>query len=284
VRTIDAQIHVYEANTPQHPWAGAGHGPSEALGADAVRTMDRASVDAAVIVSPWSIYRFDPAYSLRIAAEHPGRFGVVCPIDTAQPHAAKEFVRRWNDTPYAVGVRMMLIDDAIRAAIHDGSLDGVFDEIAASGLPLCVACPGELPTVRLLAQRHPDVTVVVDHAGLRSTFTPPAPHDTLDDVPALLALAALPNVQVKATGLASLSRGTFPWPDIHALVRTLLDSFGAERTMWGNDWTRTAEFLSYDEGLRYLDDVAFTDERERELFFGGTAERVFDLTRRIGAR
>lgn len=284
MRTIDAQIHVYEANTPDHPWAGAGHGPSEALGDDAVRMMDAAGVEAAIIVSPWSIYRFDPSYSVRVAAAHPGRFGVVCPIDTSSVSGAEEFVRDWRDTAYAVGVRMMLIDDAIRSAVFAGALDGVFREIADAGLALCVACPGELDTARHIAERYPEVTLVIDHAGLRTTFTPPPPEDTLDDLPALLALADLPNVVVKATGLPSLSPGAFPWPDVHAVLRVILDAFGAERVMWGNDWTRTAEFLTYGEGLRYLDDFAFRGDRERELLLGGTADRVFRLRERIDVR
>ncbi|MGN6428034.1 MAG: amidohydrolase family protein [Leifsonia sp.] len=282
MRTIDAQIHVYEANTPERPWAGSGHGPAEALGEDAVRMLDETGVDAAVIVSPWSIYRFDPAYSLRVAAAHPGRFGVVCPIDTGSPSDARAFVRAWAGTAYAVGVRMMLIDDAIREAVRDGSLDSVFAEIAGTGLPLCVACPGELGTARRIAEGRPDVTLVIDHAGLRTTFTPPPPRDTLDDLPELLALADLPNVVVKATGLPSLSPGAYPWPDIHAVLRRILDAFGPERVMWGNDWTRTAEFLSYEQGLRYLEGFAFRDEQERASLLGATADRVFDLRNRIG--
>ena len=66
---IDCQVHCYERNRPERPWAGHLHGPEEVTGADMVATMDRLGVDGALLVSPWAMYRYDGSYALEVGAE-----------------------------------------------------------------------------------------------------------------------------------------------------------------------------------------------------------------------
>jgi hypothetical protein len=51
---------------------------SEKLG-KAVAAMDAVGVDGAVLVSPFSIYRFDVSYVLEVEAKYPDRFCLVKP-------------------------------------------------------------------------------------------------------------------------------------------------------------------------------------------------------------
>src|ERR1051325_4538406 len=46
-----------------------------------VAAMDAAGVDGAILVSPFSMYRFDASYALEVYAAHPGRFRLVKPVD-----------------------------------------------------------------------------------------------------------------------------------------------------------------------------------------------------------
>jgi hypothetical protein len=55
---IDAQVHAYERNHPGRPWAAVLHGPSEVTGDDMVAAMDAVGVDGALLVSPFTMYRY----------------------------------------------------------------------------------------------------------------------------------------------------------------------------------------------------------------------------------
>src|SRR5260221_210657 len=71
--TIDAQVHCYERNRPERPWAGTLVGPDEITGDQMVAAMDAVGVNGAVLVSPFSMYRYDPSYVLEVEAKHADR-------------------------------------------------------------------------------------------------------------------------------------------------------------------------------------------------------------------
>jgi predicted TIM-barrel fold metal-dependent hydrolase len=63
---IDAQVHAYERNHPGRPWAAVLHGPAEVTGDDMVAAMKAAGVDGALLVSPFTMYRFDASYAIEV--------------------------------------------------------------------------------------------------------------------------------------------------------------------------------------------------------------------------
>src|SRR5262249_17338952 len=79
--TIDAQGHAYERNHRGRPWAGTLVGPAEMTGDEMVAAMDAVGVDGAVLVSPFSLYRYDASYVLEVQTKHPDRFCLVKPVD-----------------------------------------------------------------------------------------------------------------------------------------------------------------------------------------------------------
>src|SRR5215468_11434643 len=101
---IDAQVHAYERDHPGRPWAAKLHGEAEVTGDDMVKAMDAVGVDAAVLVSPFTIYRYDASYALEVYRQHPGRFGLVKPVDPTDP-AVAETIADWAATPGTVGIR-----------------------------------------------------------------------------------------------------------------------------------------------------------------------------------
>ena len=109
---IDVQVHAYERNHPGRPWAGQLHGPASATGEEMVAAMDAVGVDAAIIVSTFNLYRYDPSYALEVYAKYPERFRVVKPIDPANP-AVDDVLADWAKTKGAVGVRLMLREEQI---------------------------------------------------------------------------------------------------------------------------------------------------------------------------
>src|SRR5215831_4943041 len=119
---IDAQVHAYERNRPGRPWHAVLTGPREVTGDQMVAAMDAVGVDSAILVSPFTIYRYDASYALEVHERHSARFALVKPVDPANPSVA-EVIADWKRTPGAVGVRMLLVrggyteDPADRASI-----------------------------------------------------------------------------------------------------------------------------------------------------------------------
>src|SRR3954463_7058465 len=91
---IDSQVHAYERNHPGRPWVGTLVGPAEVTGDHMVAAMDAVGVDGAILVSPFSMYGYDPSYALEVHARHPGRFGLVKPVDATDPAVGEE-IAEW---------------------------------------------------------------------------------------------------------------------------------------------------------------------------------------------
>jgi L-fuconolactonase len=91
--TLDAQVHAYERNHPGRPWVGTLCGPAEVTGDQMVAAMDAVRVDGAILVSSFSMYRYDASYALEAYAAHPARFRLVKPVDPTGPAVADTIAR-----------------------------------------------------------------------------------------------------------------------------------------------------------------------------------------------
>ena len=63
MRLIDAQVHAYERNHKERPWIDELVGPKEVTGDIMVGEMESVGVDGAILVSPWTMYRYDASYA-----------------------------------------------------------------------------------------------------------------------------------------------------------------------------------------------------------------------------
>src|SRR5271169_6030238 len=118
--TIDCQVHAYERNHPGRPWAGTLVGPAEVTGDQMAAAMDAVGVDGALLVSPFSMYRYDATYAVQVYAVHPRRFGLIKPVDPTDPRAA-DVIADWKATAGTVGIRIMLA----RGASEDPADPGI---------------------------------------------------------------------------------------------------------------------------------------------------------------
>src|SRR5690348_14406669 len=131
---IDAQVHAYERDHPGRPWAAVLHGPSEVTGDQMVAAMDAVGVDGAILVSPFTMYRYDASYALAVHKAHPGRFGLVKPLDPNDPKVA-DTIAEWAATPGTVGVRIMMRDD-VSSDPADPGINRVLATAARHSLPV----------------------------------------------------------------------------------------------------------------------------------------------------
>jgi len=276
--TIDVQVHAYERNHPGRPWVGTLAGPAEMTGDQMVAAMDAVGVDGAVLVSPFSMYGYDASYALEVHARHPGRFGLVKPVDPNDP-AVTETIAEWAATRGTVGIRVMMRDH-VSTDPDDPGLNRVLSAAARHGLPVNLLCAGRLEQAGLLAARHPNTRLVIDHLGLQQPFAPPAPATAWDDLPKLLALAPNPNVAVKISGACTLSHEKFPYNDIWDKLCRIFDTFGFHRCMWGTDWTRAVALLTYEQGVEAFRVTKRLSDRDRALLMGETLTQIYNWSPR----
>ena len=271
--TIDSQVHAYERNSPERPWAGFPPWPDEVTGDDMVAAMDAVGVDGALLVSPFSMYRYDPTYALEVYAKHPGRFGLIKPFDP-QSEAVADEVAVWAATPGVVGARLMLTAQPFEA--DDPGINRILAAGAQAGIPVNVMCSGKLPLFRELARRHPDTQMVVDHVGIAQPSEPPAPPEPFAELANVVSLAACDNVAIKISGACTLSHQPFPYPDIWEPLRQVFDAFGFDRCMWGTDWTRAVGVLSYEQGVEAFRVTDQLSDSERSALMGGTLAKIYN--------
>jgi predicted TIM-barrel fold metal-dependent hydrolase len=239
--------------------------------------MDEVGVDGAVLVSPFSIYRYDASYALEVFAAHPTRFRLVKPVDPTDP-AVADTIADWAATKGTVGIRIFL-RDAVSTDPADPAINRVLATAAQHSLPVNVACTGRLDQARQLAARNPNTRMVIDHLGLPQPHEPPAPAEPFADLPKLLAMAAHDNVAVKISGACTLAHEPFPYKDIWDPLFRIFDAFGFGRCMWGTDWTRAVGLLTYKQGVdafRVTDRLSVSD---RASLMGETLARVYNWNR-----
>jgi L-fuconolactonase len=271
--TIDAQVHCYERNHPGRPWAETLAGPPEVTGADMVKAMDAVGVDGALLVSVFTMYRWDESYALAVRKAHPGRFAVIKPVDPSDAKVA-DTIAEWAKIDGTVAIRIMM-RPGVSTDAADPGLNRVLAAAAKHDLPVNLLCAGRLAQAGQMAARNPDTTIVIDHIGLQQPFAPPAPPQPWADLANLLALAAHKNIVVKITGACTLSHQKFPYKDIWDPLGRIFDAFGLGRCMWGTDWTRAVGLLTYKEGVEAFRVTDRLSDSDRATLMGGTLQKVY---------
>ena len=270
---IDAQVHAYERDHPGRPWAAVLTGPPQVTGDDMVAAMDRAAVDGALLVSPFTMYRYDASYAINVHAKYPGRFALVKPVNPSDP-AVADTIADWKATKGTVAIRIMMNRD-VSSDPADPGVNRVLSTAAQHSLPVNLLAWGRLDQVSQLAARNPNTRLVIDHLGLQQPFEPPPPERPFADLPDVLKVAGQPNVAIKITGACTLSREAYPYKDIWDPLARIFDAFGIERCMWGTDWTRAVKLLTYQQGVDAFRNTDRLSESDKRTLMGGTLQRVY---------
>jgi L-fuconolactonase len=282
---IDAQLHCWDSDSPERPW-NPNYGRRDAVEAanrrhqsehpvtshEIIRRMDAAGVDAAVLVTI-AAYAPDNSYALEAARTYPGRYAVVGRIDHTDPELDAR-VAGWRGEGM-VGIRLILGSEAERSAFRAGDYDALFAACERHRVPLCVFPPGILGELVPVARRHPGLPLVLDHLGLASPPLMRADDPPFGRLPELLALAELPNVAVKLTGICALSGERYPFADLWPHIHRLLGAFGPDRLLWGSDSTRTESLFPYREAVAFMSESGELSDADRHAVMGGSLRRIF---------
>jgi predicted TIM-barrel fold metal-dependent hydrolase len=266
MRIVDAQVHIWGANTPARPWRANHHQPhrEQALGADELLGhMNEAGVERAVLVPPsWEGDRND--LSLEAAAAHPDRFAVMGRFDPDAPDA-RAVIEGWRKQPGMLGMRFTFHTPVLLPPLVDGRMDWVWSAAERLGIPIMLlAHHRHAHLIDGVAARHPGLRLVMDHLGLKNGDKDETAFAELDK---LLALAQRPNIAVKASALPTYTDDAWPYRRLHPYVRRVVDAFGPQRTFWGTDWSRLP--CTWKQGIiMWTEEMPFLSAQDLEWIMG----------------
>ncbi len=229
MQVIDAQVHIWGSGTPSGHHRQVSVYTAEAL----IAEMDAAGVDGAVLHPP----SWDPGsneMAIAAATDYPDKFCSLgwFPLDDPSQRGR---IDTWKQQAGMVGLRWSLTRDGQEHWHEDGTMDWLWPAAERAGTPVATMAWRFLPLFANIAERHPNLRLLIDHLGLVRSAQGQAAFDTLAQ---LLPLAKLPNVAIKATGAPGYSAQAYPFRDLHDGLQRIFDAYGPRRFFWGTDITR----------------------------------------------
>ena len=266
---VDAQVHIWERDSPERPWAPEhahhAHRPRYTVD-ELLADMEEAGVDAALLVPPhsWDAYRNDLV--IDAATRWPARFAAMVVPDLGSPRVAEELDALLSD-PAVKGIRLAFWDGPSSQEFERGAYDWLWGELERRGTPVAMFVPRHLTVTERIARAHPGLRIALCHLCMLHRQTTPS---ILEMTGRLLALAALPNVSLKATGLPTPSVEGPPYRDLSDALEALFRAYGPERVFWGTDVTRIVrDGYSYGASLDFMATLPFLDADARSRVMGG---------------
>ncbi|MEO7016754.1 MAG: amidohydrolase family protein [Leifsonia sp.] len=204
---------------------------------EVVPSLDRAGVGGVVLVQS-ADQLGDTQYLLEVARAESRVLGVVGWLPLEDPATVAAQLEGVLGDPRIVGIRNLIHDrddpDWVLRQPFDASL-GLLED---AGLPFDFVSSGPDALTRLIAvaDRHPNLPIVLDHLGKPAIDGDGA---ALGDWERLLRAAATrPNVHAKISGLYATVGPMAAWTpaQVSYAAEIALDAFGGTRVMYGGDW------------------------------------------------
>lgn len=232
---IDAHQHFWQLSRGDYDWPNASVAPIfRDFGPD-----DLAPLLAAAGVTQTVLVQATPTvaetrYLLQLAARTPFVAAVVGWVDLTAPDAV-ESIDALRTDPLLRGLRPMLQSIDQTDWILQPAAQAALCHMARVGLRFdALIQPRHLPVIAALAQRHPDLPIVVDHLAKPAMGAGKVPDVAW--LQGISALAALPNVWCKLSGMITEIGPDWMPADLTRHAAQVLQEFGPDRVMWGSDW------------------------------------------------
>jgi hypothetical protein len=139
-----------------------------------------------------------------------------------------------------------------------------------AGLAVMFLSVGEVPKFARIAERHPQLTLIIDHMGLNSSSRP---NRVTENIPAAIdqaiELAKYPNVSIKLSGAVGNSLEPYPFRDTTVYLQRLFDAFGPQRCHWATDITNSLVKASYPQRVtHFTEELSFLSESDKDWVMG----------------
>lgn len=275
---IDAHQHYWTLGLGHNDWPGPDLEPIyRDFGPDDLMPhLAAAGVTRTVLVQAAPNVA-ETEFLLAIAEREETVAAVVGWVDLLAPDAVSEVKRLKRHSKFR-GIRPMLQNIAETAWILRPEVIATLETLPQLDVRFdALIQPRHLPVIAALADRVPQLAIVVDH-GAKPFIADGRLEPWRAD---MAALALRPNVSVKLSGLVTEAGGAWSKERLSPYVSHLIDVFGADRVMYGSDWP--VLLLDADYAEWFAAARALTDERtepEKQAIFAGTAARFYGITAR----
>ena len=265
---IDSHAHVWRLGENGCAWPTPDLKPIHRdFVVDDLRVVANAAGVNGVILVQSQASLADTEWLLRLASDRLIA-AVVGWIDFAAPDASSS-IRALAQAKVLRGLRPMVQD--LESDWYDApELGAAFATISELNLVLdALVRPKHLPSLRRLAERYPQLGIVIDH-GAKPDF---------DDLGGwgeeISAFAQLPNVTCKLSGLLTELPPGAPLQAINPAFDILWNCFGSERLIWGSDWPVLTLVTEYKAWLTQAQELVPAEHHA--AVFDGNARRVYGV-------
>lgn len=264
---IDSHVHIWKQD-PRFPFAAGAKVPDGDFSAERLLELMAANSVSRTVLIQVLHYKWDNSYLADVLKRYPGKFQAVCRVNPESPTASDD-LSRLTDQGFR-GVRLSPAAGPEGDWIRGALMDPLWSRCETLNIPMTILAPvTRMPDLLPLIERHPELTVVIDHMA-------DSPLDQPEKLKMLLALAHFPRVFVKISHAWSLSKQPYPYPDSMSQIKRLRDAFTAERLMWGTDWPVSLKELTYPKAVQlYRDHLEWMTTQEREMVLSKTVQKVW---------
>lgn len=231
--TVDAHFHCWQLARDDYGWLTPALAPiyRDVAVPDWQAQSAPHGVTGGVLVQA-APTEAETAFLLTQAEAHPAVLGVVGWVDLAARDAPAR-IKNLARHPQLKGLRPMLQDIADAQWILQPALAPALQAMIDADLVFdALVKPVHLHHIETLAGRHPDLRIVIDHAGKPDIAT----GQWEPWANGMARLASQTSAHCKLSGLMT-EAGPTPTPGaVQPWVRHVLAGFGADRLLWGSDW------------------------------------------------
>jgi L-fuconolactonase len=266
-RIIDPHVHVWK-HDPKYPFAEGANVPERDATPEMLLELMKANGVARTVIIQVIHYKYDNSYLADVLQRYPKLFQGVCRVDPLAP-AAPDHLSRLTAQGFH-GVRLSPAGNAGGDWFRGPLMPPLWKRCYDLKVPMTVLAPiTRMPEVGVLLEKHPDLTVVIDHMA-------DCPVDQPAELEKLIALQRYPNLFVKISHTWSLSKQPYPWLDAQEHVKRLHHTFGPQRLMWATDWPIVETHSTYAKALSVVrDEMKFLNADDLRWMLSKTIERVW---------
>jgi predicted TIM-barrel fold metal-dependent hydrolase len=166
---VDSQVHLWKAESEDWKWVPGmkPQMPEPFTIEKLVPLMDQAGLDRVVVVPPsWPGDRND--YALEAVKRYPNRIAVMGRI-ALQNRQSTSLLPKWMEQPGMLGVRVTFLSDITITWLTEGTADWFWPAAEKAEVPVMFLAPGQISMFARIAERHPQLTLIIGHMGLNSS-------------------------------------------------------------------------------------------------------------------
>ncbi|MBL8233384.1 MAG: amidohydrolase [Bryobacterales bacterium] len=267
-RIVDSHTHVWKKD-PRYPWAKeTTNPPAQDASAEMLLDLMKKNGVAKTVIIQVIHYRWDNSYLADVLKQYRNMFHGVARVNPEDP-AAPDHLSKLTEQGFR-GIRLSPAANASGDWTRGPLMPPLWKRCESHKVPMTLLAPvSRMPDAAALIEKHPDLTVVIDHMA-------DSPIDKPEELEKLIALRRYPKVFVKISHTWSLSKHAYPWADTHDQVKRLYGAFGPKRLMWGTDWPVSERHARYEQTLAVVrDEMKFLNEEDRSWMLSKTVERVW---------